>query len=186
MVVQNKNTPIHILEKLANDENSSVRSVLASCYNDTPIYILEKLANDQDSHVRRAIANHQNTPIHILEKLAEDNFAIVRLSIANNPNINQKIIKLLFEHKNYNLNDKDPQEIEAAIELEIKRLNWTEKRARKWIEEKLGQIEIYDLSREQLFEFWQYLKSIESNSYPKSLRKDVFYSDICFLDDIPF
>ena len=52
LLVQNEHTPIHILEKLANDENSSVRRVLASYHNNTPIHILKKLANDRDNHVR--------------------------------------------------------------------------------------------------------------------------------------
>ncbi len=170
-----------LLENLSKDEDNSIRSSVANHQN-TPSHILENLAEDEDNSIRSSVANHQNTPSYILEKLAKDNFIMVRLAIANNPNINRQIIKLLFEDR-YNLNCNDLQEIQAAIELEIKRLDWTEERAKKCLEEKFDR-RIYDISKQQLFTFWKYLTSIESNSYPKSLIKNVF-NDI-FLELIPF
>ena len=79
----NSNTPINILEKLSNDENTEVRAYMARESN-APMPILEKLAKDKDKVVRRCVALNQNTPAFMLEKLAIDEKNIVRAAVAKN------------------------------------------------------------------------------------------------------
>ena len=182
-IAQNTDTPANYLEKLAKDEDREVRLEVARNEN-TPIHILEKLAEDENDEVRSWVAYNKNNSVCALEKLAQDKSAGVRYQVANNPHTNSKIIKLLFEDRSYSINNKTIEEMEEAIELELKRLDWTEEKARKWIEERIAQIGD-NLSNEKFFEFWQYLTSIESNTYPTSLRKYSF-STIIFEFIIPF
>jgi len=184
-IARNEYTPVTYLEQLANDEDSEVRESITE--NDyAPIHILEKLADDEDDYIRYCLAQYKNIP-EILEKLAKDRSVLIRLAVANNPNINPTIIKLLFEDRNYNLNYKQRvpkyKQIRAAIELEIKRLDWTAERAVKSLKEKYGLRDFYmefqrgivnNKKEEKLVLFLEYLNSIESDSYPPSLRKNVF------------
>jgi len=198
-VAIHKNAPIHILKKLAEDRDYNLRSSLAS-RQDLPSDLLKKLANDEHYYVRSVITENKNVPIHILEKLAaepnnevrchlasqqhiptdileklvKDRSLEVRLFAAKNSNINSNIFKLLFKDKNYNLDRNNLGEIQDAIEFEIRRLNWTKERAKKCFKEKYNNKSFYSLDREELFEFWQQLRTIDSNSSPISLRENVF------------
>ncbi|MGF1488494.1 MAG: hypothetical protein ACFBSE_15520 [Prochloraceae cyanobacterium] len=180
-VARNKNTPIYILEKLANEAEEWIKESLAENKN-TPVDILNRLAEDPSDLVRKQVATNKNTPASILKKLAKDSSISVRLAVANNSNINPSLIKLLFEDKNHCFDLNDYERTIEAIELEIKRLNWTEERARKYLKKKYYRKFLSFLSHEQIIEFWQYLRSIESESYPTSLREDIFNQQ----DDIPF
>ena len=203
-ITYNKNTPIHIVEKLAEDTDYNVRSslvlrrdlpnhILAKLANDgnpevrsriamnqkAPIHIVEKLAEDPDDEVRYPLALRRDLPMHILEKLATDKSPQVRFGAANNPNINPTIIKLVFEGENYAIHPDKSTELRYAIELEIMRLNWTKEQAIKCFKKKYNNRYFDSLNNEELLEFWEYLKSIESNNYPTSLRKDA----VSLLDD---
>ncbi|MGF1489303.1 MAG: hypothetical protein ACFBSE_19620 [Prochloraceae cyanobacterium] len=70
-------------------------------------------------------------------------------------------------------------QIKYAIELEIMRLNWTKKRARKCFKQKYNNRYFDSLNDEELGEFWQYLKTLKSDNYPTSPRQDT----VCLLDD---
>ncbi len=180
-VARNKNTPIYILEELANEAEEWIKESLAENEN-TPVDILNRLAEDPSDLVRKKVATNKNTPASILKKLAKDSSISVRLAVANNSNINPSIIKLLFEDQNYSLDFNDYDRIREAIELEIKRLNWTAERARKYLEKKYNRKFLNFLSHEEIIEFWQYLQSLESEIDPRSLRENIFNEQ----DDIPF
>ncbi len=72
-VVSNPNTPIYILQKLAEKSVWQVRQIVA--YNrNTPVYILEKLAQDDEPEVRKCIASNSKTPAYVLEKMTDFDF----------------------------------------------------------------------------------------------------------------
>ena len=179
-VAISENTPIYILEKLATDKYEEVIIGILNNKN-TPIYILEKLANSETLQIRYSLAIKENIPIYILEKLALDKSPIVRNAVAKNSSINKIIVKQLFEDKNYKPNYNSTADLRAAIELEIKRLNWTNKEVIKNLNKKYNQSNLYLFDKQQLLEFWQYLKSIKSNIPVLPIRKD--FSSI---EDIPF
>ncbi len=176
-VVHNRKTPIYLLEKLANDENGYLLQSIAARPN-IPIYLqermIEKLAETPEDEIRYYLTLNPNLPIHIVQKLAMDRSARVCYSIVKHPKIDSKTIELLFEKKQFKPNDRDREEIIDAIELEIKRLNWTSKRARQYLNEKYGRSKLGAINNQELFEFWQDLASLECKTYPTSLQPDVF------------
>ncbi|MDG2990591.1 serine/threonine protein kinase [Candidatus Synechococcus calcipolaris G9] len=79
------NTPIFVLEQLANDTHRIVRRKVAENPN-TSSSILEYLAQDQESFsVRRAVAKNLNTPIAVLINLAKDKQLDVVKAAYDNP-----------------------------------------------------------------------------------------------------
>jgi HEAT repeat protein len=56
-VAENPNTPIKLLEKLAEDKSPYVRRLVAGNPS-TPIKLLEELAMDEDEDVRRGVAGN--------------------------------------------------------------------------------------------------------------------------------
>jgi len=95
-VALNPNTPVSVLEKLAEDEESLVRSGVAHNPN-IPVSVLEKLAEDEESLVRSGVAHNPNTPVSVLEKLAEDEESLVREAVAHNPNTPVSVLEKLAE-----------------------------------------------------------------------------------------
>ena len=96
-ITENANTPIELLEKLAEDENGGVVRVAVAVNINTPITLLEKLAGDEDSDVRCGIAQNKNTPIPVLEKLAEDKDGGVREQVAGNVNAPMPLLEKLVQ-----------------------------------------------------------------------------------------
>ena len=64
----NPTTPPEVLELMANDRHSDVRSGVARNPN-TPPETLERLANDEDWYVRLGFAQNPNTPQYIKDYL---------------------------------------------------------------------------------------------------------------------
>ncbi len=178
-VLYEEDLPELILEVAVNHPNLFIQRRLTLRHN-LPEYYLEKLADKADDKTRYMLVQNQDLPMLILEKLAAARSPQVRLAVAN-PNINSRIIKILFAGKNYQENTDDLERIKYAIELEIKRLNWTEEIAQKSLKEKCDRTDFYSLTNRQLLEFWQYLRSLKSDRYPSSLRPNIFV-----LEDIPF
>ncbi len=179
VLIDLENLPEFILEAAINHPNLFIQRRLTLRHN-LPEYYLEKLADKADDKTRYMLVQNQELSMLILEKLAADRSPQVRLAVAN-PNINSRIIKILFAGKNYQENTDDLERIQYAIELEIKRLNWTEEIAQKSLKEKCDRTDFYSLTNRQLLEFWQYLRSLKSDRYPSSLRPNIFV-----LEDIPF
>ena len=98
-----RNTPVSVLEKLADDENSMVRSGVIRNKN-TPVAVLEKLTEDKDEYVRQTLAEdhsaqhgNRNIPVSLFEKLSTDKNVIVRLCLAENETTPVSIMKKLAE-----------------------------------------------------------------------------------------
>jgi hypothetical protein len=66
----------------------------------TPVKILEELAEKPDGEVRRYIAEHPNTSIETLKILADDKYYLVKISVAKNPNATRDILLKLKSDKN--------------------------------------------------------------------------------------
>lgn len=77
-VAENLNTPVDVLAKLSEDEESNVRWVVAM-NPQTPTKCLGILALDEDPAVREGVAMNNCTPKEILESLSEDRNGIVRM-----------------------------------------------------------------------------------------------------------
>ncbi|GGA06788.1 hypothetical protein [Okeania sp. KiyG1] len=61
-----RQTPVEILEMLADDESEKVRELVAE-NPDTPVEGLMKLANDSSENVKKKLVSNSNTPVEILE-----------------------------------------------------------------------------------------------------------------------
>ena len=95
----NPSIPIYILEKLANYQDQIIRAELAS-NPIIPVYLLEKLAEDRNRRVRGAVARNFNTPVYLLEKLAGEQNERIRACIAYNPNTPVYILDRLAREQN--------------------------------------------------------------------------------------
>ena len=95
-VARNPNTPPEALKKLAEDENEYIRGRIAENPS-TPAEAFMKLAEDEDWSVKGAVAMNPNTPSEILMKLAEDENEIVTSNVAKNPNTPAEALMKLAE-----------------------------------------------------------------------------------------
>jgi Leucine rich repeat variant len=96
-IARDLQTPIEILERLAQDPNEDVRSTVASNRN-LPLATLLRLADDPSSKVRSQLIHQQfnrSTPIEILAKLAEDPDSNIKMNIARNANTPPEILTQL-------------------------------------------------------------------------------------------
>ncbi|NEP79477.1 MAG: hypothetical protein F6K39_15655 [Okeania sp. SIO3B3] len=93
-LIRNPNLTARGWQKLAADENTSLREAIASSSN-TPINILEALALDTDRDVRRKVAANPNTPTTSLEILSQDSITEVRIAVAGNQNTNVIVLEQL-------------------------------------------------------------------------------------------
>lgn len=88
-LVRNPNTPIEVLHKLANDVDKSIQQQLLNSPNfpiDSKEEIAMKMAQDPDKWVRRKIAGNKNASSKVLQMLAYDKLKWIRLEVAQNPN----------------------------------------------------------------------------------------------------
>ncbi|KAF3888683.1 MULTISPECIES: HEAT repeat domain-containing protein [Nostocales] len=95
-VAINPNTPIDLLEKLANDEDDYVRRAAVTNSN-ASVNILEKLGLDTNSDVREVVAYHPHTPVTTLTQLAEDRGWHIRKAVASHPNAPASVLNKLAE-----------------------------------------------------------------------------------------
>ena len=75
-VAMNKKLPSEIIDRLITNECCRTRSLVALKRALSHEQFL-KLANDEDESVRAMIANNKKTPLKILERLVHDEFEIV-------------------------------------------------------------------------------------------------------------
>lgn len=107
-------TPVNILQQLAESQDSSDRSQAAS-HSHTPVSLLEELAMDESGAVRGSVANNPNTPVSLLQQLIRDSESYIidqaakNLSarILYNPNTPETLLQQLAEIPN--------QEISIAL-----------------------------------------------------------------------
>ncbi len=80
-------TPVELLEKLAQDESEQIRQEVAN-HPDTPEELLIKLANDSSINVKKVLIRNLNTPVTVLNRLGlEEN-----LVDASNPNTPAEVL----------------------------------------------------------------------------------------------
>jgi Leucine rich repeat variant len=95
-IARDLQTPIEILERLAQDPNEDVRSTVASNRN-LPLATLLQLANDPSSNIRMNIARNSNTPPEILAQLAftDDPGGWIADSLVKNQNTSVETLEYL-------------------------------------------------------------------------------------------
>ena len=96
-IARDLQTPIEILERLAQDPNEDVRATVASNRN-LPLAILLRLTEDPSSKVRSQLIYQQfnrSTPVEILAKLADDPDSNIRMNIARNTNTPPEVLARL-------------------------------------------------------------------------------------------
>lgn len=80
-VAKSRDVNLDMLEKLASDVSSKVRSVVASnplC----PVDILKRLSADHSVQVRLAVARHEMSPVDVIEELSMDENPNIRCAAA--------------------------------------------------------------------------------------------------------
>jgi hypothetical protein len=126
-VASNLNTPVHILEKLAGEEDPEVRRA-AFLNPNTPTAIFQlfhkyqnaitlvtpqrtianpqadaqtlcKIAKCQWTHICKEVASHPNTPTSLLIDFAHHKYWRIRASAANNPNLPIDLLEQLARDK---------------------------------------------------------------------------------------
>ena len=109
----NPNCSIHLLELLAKDKESDVRSIVAknpSC----PVHLLELLAKDEDRWIRHRVAENPSCPVHLLELLAKDEDRWNRKSIAEYVHTPVRILEYLYTEPK--VNDYDEKKIKSVLQ----------------------------------------------------------------------
>jgi Leucine rich repeat variant len=103
-IARDLQTPIDILERLAQDPNEDVRATVAS-NRSLPLATLLKLADDSSRKVKLQLVRQQSNrsiPIEILAKLADDPDTDIKTNIASNSNTPTEVLaKLAFVEDPY-------------------------------------------------------------------------------------
>ena len=101
-VAQHPNTPIHVLEKLVDRENSSILETALnnlSHNSKTPDNTLQCLAQTSDLKICTVVARHRNTSTTTLKQLAKHHRWEVRTIAAKNLKISQETLIQLIQDK---------------------------------------------------------------------------------------
>ncbi|MGK7923525.1 MAG: hypothetical protein AB4080_26360 [Trichodesmium sp.] len=102
-IARSLQTPINILEQLAEHPDEYVRSALLDNQN-LPRATLRELARDSSDSIRRSLGHKhsKHTPVEILEMLADDRSEGVRAVVAENPQTSvETLVKLANDSSNY-------------------------------------------------------------------------------------
>jgi hypothetical protein len=113
IIARHRNTPVEILERLAEDGNVLARSVVAENPN-TPVEILERLAEDgleidrgyevsRCDEVRAALASNPHTSAAIFARLASDKCDSVRTAVAGSLYAPESALAILANDPQYNV-----------------------------------------------------------------------------------
>lgn len=97
VLTDNPDLPLNIRLELIRDPSVSVRCALAHKHYDrqTPVQVLELLANDRSPTVRETVAGNSDTPLEILVKLANDSNREVKAKVAGNLNTPTAVLERL-------------------------------------------------------------------------------------------
>ncbi|MBF2066695.1 MAG: HEAT repeat domain-containing protein [Calothrix sp. C42_A2020_038] len=117
-IANNLNTPIHLLEQLAGDDDAWVRQTVfqnpntpATIYRlfyeyssaiqnpDTTGATLSEIAKRDWEYTRTGVASHPNTPPEILMKLAYNKSWKTRAAVAGNPSVPVEVLEILVDDK---------------------------------------------------------------------------------------
>ncbi len=117
-IAGNLNTPVHILEKLAGDEDEGVRrTAFQNPSTPTPVYqlfhkyesaianpqadaaTLSQIATSKWAKTCQEVAFHRNTPISVLVDFANHKYWKIRAAVARNPNLPINLLEQLARDK---------------------------------------------------------------------------------------
>ena len=117
-IANNLNTPVHLLEQLAGDDDAWVRQTVfqnpstpnaiyklfyeyeAAIQNpDTNGATLSEIVKRDWEYTRTGVASHPNTPREILVKLAYNKSWKVRAAVASNKSVPTEVLEILIEDK---------------------------------------------------------------------------------------
>ncbi|BAZ17349.1 hypothetical protein NIES4071_92270 [Calothrix sp. NIES-4071] len=117
-IANNLNTPVHLLEKLAGDDDAWIRQIVfqnpstpnaiyklfyeyeAAIQNpNTTGATLSEIVKRDWEYTQTGVASHPNTPWEILTKLAYNKSWKVRAAVASNKNVPDDVLEVLIEDK---------------------------------------------------------------------------------------
>ena len=99
-LAENPNTPPETLDRLANDNNATVRWRVAANPN-TSSETLDRLSYDEEWCVRECVARNPNTTQESLKNLANDNNRVVAYYATSNENFNNPLKLDTYEFFNW-------------------------------------------------------------------------------------
>jgi hypothetical protein len=105
-VAENPNTPVTVLNKLAQDKNWRLKAAVARNPS-TPNSLLDKLAKERHWEIRSSVAANTNTSPRILNDLAVDNKFEVRAKVAVNPKADIGVLATLWGYEKNHGYDHD-------------------------------------------------------------------------------
>ena len=158
LVSENSNTPSSVLEKLADDDDYSVRYGVAQNKN-TPVSVLKKLANDDDYFVRNGVAENNNIPVLLLEKLADDGEESVRRRVAENKNTPVSVLEKMGMSEDSTRNEQDT--VNNKYELTMGRIG--------------GEVVVGSITKEQ-YDYW--VNKNDDEIYQHFLEDDIEESEV--------
>jgi hypothetical protein len=119
VLLENQNLPLNTRLSMTRDPSLNIRCALARkhTYRDTPVAVLEHLANDESEQVRALVAENSCTPIEILARLANDASVEVKRKLVGNLNTPINILtRLGLEEDLFNFrNPNTPGEVFASV-----------------------------------------------------------------------
>ena len=97
VVLQNRNLPLNIQLLMTHDPSVNIRCALVrqQTHQDTPVALLEQLANDESEKVRAFVAANPGTPADVLIQLADDSDRSVKSGLVKNPNTPETVLNRL-------------------------------------------------------------------------------------------
>ena len=101
-VARNPNTPIYVLEKLIDHDNTLVRKSIA-CRKDIPIDMLIKLSDDDNNTVRWVVASNPNTPVNLIVEFSNSREQGARRSVARNPSTPTYVLERLAQDSDWDV-----------------------------------------------------------------------------------
>ncbi|MDY7008649.1 MAG: hypothetical protein SWX82_33205 [Cyanobacteriota bacterium] len=131
-LLDNRSLPSNIMLELACDSSVSVRSKLTrkDRYRQTPVEILEMLADDESEKVRELVAENPDTPVEGLVKLANDSSENVKKKLVSNPNTPVEILER-FGLEEGIFDVRNPNTPSSVLEKAVRKL-WEGKKLGAW------------------------------------------------------
>ena len=101
-VIENPDTPLYILENIANSKEEYFRKYVAESPR-LSVKSLRKLASEDNLKIDDHLARNPSVPQEILRKLADKNNKHINISLAQNLNLPLDILDRFANHKCLNL-----------------------------------------------------------------------------------
>ena len=112
-VAKNSNTPVVILEQIAQRRAGGIQDVVRN--PNAPVNILRQAAQQDNSYTLRLIAENPNTPVDLLEELALNQASEVRETVLKNPSLDNLTVYAI------KLKLQDREEVKQAHQIMARR-----------------------------------------------------------------